>query len=152
MTEYGATPIDYRTQDFVEVIGPAEPDGLDAVFDGMGGDYLERGFSLLRRGGTLVVYGNPLSFRGLMRLLAKTLLWNVLPNGKAVKVYGTTTSKFGRRPFLEDWAVLFELPKERRIEPIIVERFPILEAVKANELLESGQVIGNVVLLAPELL
>jgi hypothetical protein len=33
-----------------------------------------------------------------------------------------------------------------------MERFPILEAAKANQLLESGQVIGNLVLLAPELL
>jgi NADPH:quinone reductase-like Zn-dependent oxidoreductase len=35
LTKYGATPIDYRTQDFAEVIRQAEPDGLDAVFDGM---------------------------------------------------------------------------------------------------------------------
>jgi len=31
--EYGATPVDYRTQDFVEVIRQAEPDGLDVVLD-----------------------------------------------------------------------------------------------------------------------
>ena len=31
LTEYGATPIDYRTQDFVEVIRQTEPNGLDAV-------------------------------------------------------------------------------------------------------------------------
>ena len=35
LTEYGATPIDYRTQDFVEVIRQAEPDGIDVVVDGM---------------------------------------------------------------------------------------------------------------------
>jgi hypothetical protein len=34
----------------------------------------------------------------------------------------------------------------------LLEQLPILEAAKANELLESGQVIGNIVLLAPELL
>ena len=34
----------------------------------------------------------------------------------------------------------------------IAERLPILEAAKANELLESGKVTGNIVLLAPELL
>jgi hypothetical protein len=39
-----------------------------------------------------------------------------------------------------------------QIEPIIAHKFPILEAAKANRLLESGQVTGNVVLLAPELL
>ena len=52
----------------------------------------------------------------------------------------------------EDWAKLFQLLEEGKIKPVIAEKFPILEAAKANELLESGNVIGNVVLLAPELL
>jgi len=33
-----------------------------------------------------------------------------------------------------------------------MKKFPILETAQANALLESGQVIGNIVLLAPELL
>jgi NADPH:quinone reductase-like Zn-dependent oxidoreductase len=152
LTEYGATPIDYRTQDFVEVIRQAEPDGLDAVFDGMGGEYLKRGFSLLRRGGVWVGYGNPLSFSGMLHLLGQVILFNLLPNGKSVKLYGTGASRFNRRPFLEDWAILFKLLEEGKIKPIIANKFSILEAAKANELLESGQVIGNVVLVAPELL
>ena len=152
LTEYGATPIDYHTQDFVEVIRQAEPNGLDAVFDGMIWEYLDRGFSLLRRGGTWVQYGNPLSFSGLLRLLSKLVWLNVLPNGRSLKLYGTSTSKFGRGRYLEDWAVLFQLLEEGRIKPVIMEKFAILEAAKANELLESGQVIGNVVLVAPELL
>ena len=48
--------------------------------------------------------------------------------------------------------LLFELLEQGKIEPIIAEKFPILEAAQANALLESGQVVGNVVLLAPELL
>ena len=152
LIEYGATPIDYHTQDFVEVIRRAEPYGLDAVFDGMGGDYLKRGFSLLRRGGTLVGYGNPLSFSRMLHLLGQVILFNLLPNGKSAKYYGTGISRFNRRPFLEDWATLFKLLEEGKIKPIIAEKFPILEAAKANELLESGKVTGNVVLLAAELL
>jgi len=35
--------------------------------------------------------------------------------------------------------------------PLITKRLPLLKAKKANELLESGNVTGNVVLLAPEL-
>ncbi len=49
LIEYGATPIDYHTEDFVEVIRRAEPAGLDAVFDGVGGDDFKRGFGVLRR-------------------------------------------------------------------------------------------------------
>ncbi len=152
LTQYGATPIDYRTEDFVEVIREAEPEGLDAVFDGMAGDYFARGYSLLRRGGTLVGYGNPLSYSSTLRLLAQTILFNLLPDGKSAKYYSTGASRLNRRPFLEDWATLFKLLEEGRIDPVIAARFPILEAAKANALLESGQGVGNIVLLAPELL
>jgi NADPH:quinone reductase-like Zn-dependent oxidoreductase len=151
LARYGATPIDYHTQDFVEVIRRAEPGGLDAVFDGMVWGYLDRGFPLLRRGGTWVQYGNPLSFSGLLRLLAKLIWLNVLPDGRSLRLYGTSTSKFGRQRYLEDWATLFKLLEEGKIEPVIAERFPILEAARANALLESGQVTGNLVLLATDL-
>jgi len=152
VTEYGATPIDYRTQDFVEVIRKAEPDGLEAVIDGIGGDYIKRGFSLLRRGGTFVGYANPLSFSRMLRFLRQVVLFNLSPNGRSAKYYGTGSSRLNRRPFVEDWATLFKLLEEGKIKPVIMKKFPILEAAQANELLESGQVIGNIVLLAPELL
>ena len=48
LAEYGATPIDYHTQDFVEVIRRAEPEGIDYVFNGMGEETFERGLAVLR--------------------------------------------------------------------------------------------------------
>jgi NADPH:quinone reductase-like Zn-dependent oxidoreductase len=152
LREYGVTPIDYHTQDFVEVIRQKEPGGLDAVFDGMGGDYFKRGYSVLRRGGTLVGYANPLSVSRTLKHLGQVVLFDLLPNGKSARYYGTGISRLNRRPFLEDWATLFKLLEEGQIKPIIAAKFPILEAAQANELLESGCVIGNVVLLAPELM
>ena len=151
LTEYGATPIDYRKQDFVEVIRKAEPEGLDAVFDGIGGKYVKQGFSLLKPGGTYVGYCNPQSLSGMFAYLGQVILHNILPNGRSARFYGTGLSRLNRRPFLEDWAALFTLLEEGRIKPIIAAKYPILEAAKANELLESGKVIGNIVLLAPEL-
>jgi NADPH:quinone reductase-like Zn-dependent oxidoreductase len=152
LTEYGATPIDYRSDDFVDVIRKVEPGGLDAVFDGVGGDNVRRGFSLLRRGGTFVAYANPQSLGRTFRSVGQIILLNLLPNGRSATYYSTGRSRLNSRPFLEDWATLFRLLEEGKIRPIIAARFPILEAAKANELLESGQVVGNVVLLAPELL
>jgi len=150
LTEYGATPIDYRTQDFVKVIRHAEPEGIDFVFNGMGDEYCERGLAVLRRGGALVHYGGPQSFSGFLRLMAKFILYNLLPNGKSIKGYGTHRGDINM--FKEDWATLFKLLEEGQIKPSIADKFPILEAAQANALLESGQVIGNVVLLAPELM
>ncbi|HUW95485.1 MAG TPA: medium chain dehydrogenase/reductase family protein [Anaerolineae bacterium] len=149
LTELGAIPIDYHTQDFVQVIGQAEPDGIDFVFNGMAAEYFERGLAVLRRGGVMVHYGGPESFSGLLLLVGKLALYNLLPNGKSIKGYGTHRVDIGL--LKEDWAELFRLLEAGQIEPIIAARFPLLEAARANELLESGQVIGNVVLLAPEL-
>jgi len=154
LSEYGATPIDYRTQDFVQVIRQAEPAGLDAVLDGMTRlDDIRRGLSLLRRGGRWVSFGEPAGLGALFRLLAIFLVTILLPGGKSFKFYGTSFYFVGdRRPFLEDWARLFGLLEEGKIKPIIEKKFPILEAAKANERLEGGAVTGNLVLLAPELL
>lgn len=148
LTDLGAIPIDYHTQDFVEAIRQAEPGGLDFVFNGMGEEYFEGGLALLRRGGVFVHYGGPESFSRFLLLMAKFVLYNLLPNGKAIKGYGT--HRVDSRLLKEDWAKLFRLLEEGRIRPLIAARLPILEAAKANELLESGQVTGNVVLLAPE--
>jgi len=153
LTEMGAIPIDYRTQDFVDVIRQAEPEGLNYVFDGMSSrDYVERGIELLRRGGRMVSYGEPPSRSTLYWLLARVAWTHLLPNGRTYKLYGTSFYTFNQRPFLEDWATLVRLLEEGQIRPVIAAKFPLLEAAKANELLESGTVVGNIVLLSPELI
>jgi NADPH:quinone reductase-like Zn-dependent oxidoreductase len=154
LVEYGAMPIDYHTQDFVAMVHQAEPDGLHAVINGMTRmDYIRGGLELLRKGGTLVSFGEPDSFSTLFRVLGTMLKVNLLPTGKKVKLYGTSTYFIGdKKPYLEDWARLFKLLEEGQIKPIIDRKFPILEAAQANALLESGQVTGNLVLVTPELL
>ena len=152
LAELGVVPLDYSSQDFVEVIRAAEPDGLDFVFDGIGGDYIGRGFKVLRRGGKLVEYGYP----GFLRMLLEygtVLLLGALPNGKSGEFYGITALyRKDKQPFLEDLPVLFKLLGDGKLKPVIADRLPILEAAKANERLERGGVRGKIVLLAPELL
>lgn len=152
LIDYGATPIDYRTQDFAEVIRRAEPDGIDVVLDGMSRlKTIREGVSLLRRGGRIVSFGDPGSFPDLLRMLSTFARINLLPNGKSYKLYGTSSYFLGsRKPFLDDWAALFKLLADGKIKPIIAETFSILEAAQANRLLESGSVVGNVVLVSPE--
>ncbi len=149
LVEYGAIPIDYHTQDFVQVLQRAEPAGLDYVFNGMAQEYLGRGVAVLRRGGTLVHYGAPQSLAGFASFLARFIALSLWPNGKTLKGYGTHTVDV--KLLKEDWLTLFQLLEEGQIKPIIAAKYPILEAARADELLESGAVIGNVVLLAPEL-
>jgi NADPH:quinone reductase-like Zn-dependent oxidoreductase len=152
LSDYGATPVDYHTQDFVDVVENAEPEGIDAVFDGIGGAYTKNSFSLLKKGGTYVGYCNPLSVSGLIHYLGQVILYNLWPNGRSARFYGTGVSRLNRKPFLEDWAILFNLLETREIDPIIAARYPIIEAAEANRLLESGSISGNIVLAAEELL
>ena len=93
-----------------------------------------------------------MSFAGMFKVLGQVALLNLQPNGKTAKYYSTGLSRINRGMFLEDWDTLLKLLEERQIQPIIFKRFPLMEAARANELLESGQVIGNVVLMDPELL
>ena len=75
-----------------------------------------------------------------------------LPNDRTIKGYGAGLVLFYRKPFLEDWGILFRLLAEGKFRPVISGEFPLLEAVRASALLESGEVVGNLVLVAPELL
>jgi NADPH:quinone reductase-like Zn-dependent oxidoreductase len=149
LAENGVIPIDYHTQDFVEVIRRAEPDGIDFVFDGLGGETSDRAVAVLRRGGALVGYAAPSGFGELLLGLMKLAWANLLPNGRSAKFYGISTLYMqNKTPFQEDLRVLFKLLQEGKIKPVITYRFPLLEAAKANALLEGGTVVGNVVLLA----
>lgn len=149
LRSYDAMPIDYRAEDFAAVVRSAEPNGIDAVFDGIGGDYVARGLPLLRRGGRYVVYGNPGGRPALLRLLARLVAVNLRPDGRRLVVYGTTSSLRHRHPFEEDWATLFELLRQRRIQPIIAGSFPLADAAEANRILEAGDIVGTIVLRTP---
>jgi NADPH:quinone reductase-like Zn-dependent oxidoreductase len=148
LLQYGAFPIDYRSEDFVEVIQEKEPDGLDLVFDGIGGTHIERSFRLLKRGGKLVEYGYP-NFGEMLWGLCKVKALHLLPNRRKASFYGISGRyKSKRKEVLADMAQLFILLKEGKIKPRIHKRLPLLEAANANRMLESGAVKGKIVLLA----
>ena len=152
LIEAGVIPIDYHAKGFVEIIRAAEPAGLDFVFEGIGGSSIRHGFSVLRHGGKLVAYGNS-GFIPLLIDLAQLYGLNLWPNGKTGKFYGITALyRKDRGPFMIDLPTLFDLLGAGKLKPRIGAKFPLLEAARANELLESGRANGKIVLLAPELL
>ncbi len=161
VSRLGATPIDYRQVDFVEQIFSLTDDGVDIVFDGIGGSHLWRSYKALRAGGRLVAYGFTSTLRGGMltsgrrsRLrgfvipalyIAGTAL---LPDKKRIIPYSIQTMKrFKPDWYREDLSLLMELLSQKQIEPIIAERIPLVEAPRAHELLGKGSVTGKIVLL-----
>ena len=153
LTGLEAIPIDYHTQDFVDVLCQAEPAGLDFVFDGMGGADSQRGLAVLRSDGKLVAYAPPSGLGKLLQDVLKMIFINMRRNGGKVESYGISALYVrDKKPFMEDLPLLFKLLEAGKIKPVISHKFSILEAARANQLLESGKAPGNIVLLAPELL
>ena len=57
VSDLGGIPIDYRHQDFVKEIRRLTSEGVDVVFDPIGGTHLWHSRKALRPGGTVVGYG-----------------------------------------------------------------------------------------------
>src|SRR5512137_449408 len=60
----GGVPIDYLHQDYVKEIRRLTSEGVDAIFDPIGGAHLWHSRAALRPGGKVVGYGNTSSLRG----------------------------------------------------------------------------------------
>jgi len=92
----GATPIDYRAEDFVQRIAELTGDGVDAVFDPIGGAHLRRSYRTLRRGGTLVSFGVSgdleRGWRGVLAGLATFTALKLRPDRRRVRLYAITAT------------------------------------------------------------
>ena len=142
LARYGVIPLDLRTNDLATAVRRAEPDGLDAVFDGVGVAMWTQLWPFCGLGRASGVR-QPLSKRGLLKLLARKAALRLTGGRRRLRLYGTNTWRYDRRPLLRDWRALFTLLAEDRISPVVAGTFPLNEAAAANALLESGTVIGN---------
>ena len=163
VSDLGAISIDYQHQDVVEEIRRLTSEGVDAVFDPIGGAHLWHSRRALRPGGKVVGYGNTTSLRGEglgsgrtgrrnrlhgVPIYALYILggW-LLPGRKRIVPYSIQTLKRLKPAlFRQDLIALLNLLHERKIKPIIAKRFPLAEARQAQELLGKGGLIGKIVL------
>jgi NADPH:quinone reductase len=155
VSRLGATPIDYRTEDFVARIAALTGDGVDAAFDPMGSAHLRLSAQAVRKGGTIVAYGfYETANRGggvLLDVLSQYLrlaLWSLPPNRKRGAFYDLRTLK-KKHPdwFREDLATLLDLLAAGKLRPVIAARLPLDEVVRAHQQLERGGVQGKLVLI-----
>jgi NADPH2:quinone reductase len=164
VSEMGAVPIDYQQQDFVSEIHRVTGDGVDVVFDGIGGAHIWRSRKALRPGGRVVAYGLTGSLRGgrlasgrsggrhRFRAIAVFGVYIaggwLLPGRKRVVPYSIQTLKrLKPSVFQQDLTALLTLLHQRQVEPIVARRFPLSEARAAQELLGQGGVLGKIVLV-----
>jgi NADPH2:quinone reductase len=164
VSELGGVPIDYQDQDYVNEIHRLTGEGVDAVFDPIGGAHLWHSREALRPGGRVVGYGNTTSLRGEGLGSGRTGRRNrlhgipsyalyiaagwLLPGRKRIVPYSIQTLKRLKPAlFRQDLVALLDLLQQKKVKPLIAGRFPLAEARQAQELLGKGGVIGKIVLV-----
>jgi NADPH:quinone reductase-like Zn-dependent oxidoreductase len=145
----GATPIDYQNEDFVARIRSMTGDGVDVVFDPIGGArQLWRSYQALRKGGRLVWFGVAATSKYGLRVIPASLLTRLflalIPDGKKAPM----TPNAGEADQRDRLVALFTLLEAGEIRPVVTERIPLAEAARAHEVLEAGGHAGKVVLVA----
>jgi len=164
VSNLGGIPIDYQHQDFVKEIHRLTSGGVDVVFDGIGGSNLWRSRQALRPGGKVVIYGFTAKLRegrlasgrsGSRHRFREAAILGLyiarnwfLPGRKRMVPYSIQTLKRLKPAlFRQDLTALLELLQQKKIKPLIAQRFPLAQARQTHELLGKGGVIGKIVLV-----
>ncbi len=135
--------VDYREQDFVDVVREATGGrGADVVLDNMGAAYLQRNVDVLATGGRIQVIGLQGGVKGELNLGALM--------GKRAQVRGTTLRA---RPVEEKAAICARVAAEAwplvadgRIRAVVDRVVPMSDAADAHRAIESGDHVGKVLL------
>lgn len=153
--ELGATPIDYQREDFVECVLDSTKDGVDAIFDPIGGLHIWRSFQALNTVGRLIAYGE-MAITGTQETKRSEVmlhhylprLLNYFPGRRTVKWYEVFDEVRAHSDWYHnDLATLIAFLEEGKIKPVIAERLPLEEASRAHELIEASAVSGKIVLI-----
>ena len=153
----GAEPVDHHDPAMAARVRALAPDGVDAVFDHVGGPGIVTSYRLLARSGTLVSYGTAStkddtgsSKKPVLTLIARLLAWNLLPNGHRATFFnfwaGRRNAARFRAALRADLTEVLRLAARGEITPQVAARLPLSEVATALRLAGSGTVAGKVVL------
>jgi NADPH:quinone reductase len=138
-----ARGIDYRTEDFVEIVKSAtDGKGADLILDMVAGTYVQRNIEAAAVEGRIVV----IAVLGGARA-------EIMMNKIMVKRLTLTGSTLRPRTIAQKAAVaegvrrnVWPLLAARRVRPIIHATFPLAEAAEAHRLMETSNHIGKIML------
>jgi NADPH2:quinone reductase len=135
-------PIVYTRVDVVARVRAIAPEGLPAVYDGVGGSTIELSLRCLKRRGLLVSYGTaggPIPPLDLFRLNRMGSLY-VTSAGLADYIHD-------RDELLMRAGELFEALRSGAIKVRIEQRYPLEDVVRAHRDLEARRTVGSSILL-----
>jgi putative PIG3 family NAD(P)H quinone oxidoreductase len=136
--------INYRRDDFVEAVKDStHGEGVDVVLDIIGGEYLQRNIDCLRLNGRLIQIGLIGGSRAALDLRA-ILQKRLIVTGSTLRAR-TPGEKGAIARALE--RAVWPLLDRGEVAPIVHAAFPLADAAQAHRELESGRVIGKLILL-----
>ena len=146
LSDMGVTPIDYKNEDFVDRIHSLTGDGVDVVFDPIGGgSQIKRSNRALRDSGRLVWFGmvavEESGRKAILSTMFNRLLLGFKRDGKTAPL---TSNDIWDPSIMKD---LLQLLADGSIDPQVAERIPLDEAVQAHRLMERGGNAGKIVLI-----
>ena len=133
--------INYKQRDYVDAIKDlTRGEGVDAVFEMLGGEHVAKSVRCVRDFGRVIVYG---SATGEIPQLDTRLLY-----AKGASVHGLWLSYLSaNRPLMESaWKQLSEWLAAGKLHPVIGKVFPLDEARAAYTLMQEGKNYGKIVL------
>src|SRR5208337_3390318 len=133
--------INYKQKDYVEAIKElTKGEGVDAVFEMLGGEHVAKSVKCVRDFGRVIVYG---AATGETPQLDTRVLY-----AKGASVHGLWLSYLSQnRPLMESaWKQLSEWLAARRLQPVIGHVFPLADARAAYTLMQEGKNYGKIVL------
>lgn len=142
--------IDYKTQDFAEVIADkTNGRGVDIVIDFVGEPYFARNVASLAHGGRLIQVGI-LGGGGKVTIELEHILYRHLQIIGTVMKSRTQPEKHDMiRRFREHWLDRFD--GAASLEPVVDSTFPLSRAADAHRRMESCKSVGKIILtMQPE--
>ncbi len=133
--------INYKQRDYAEAIKDlTHGEGVDAVFEMLGGEHVAKSVKCVRDFGRVIVYG---AATGETPNLDTRLLY-----AKGASVHGLWLSYLSaNRPLMEAaWKQLSEWLAAGKLHPVIGKVFPLEEARAAYTLMQEGKNYGKIVL------
>jgi len=135
--------INYKTEDFVEVVKQATGGkGVNVILDMVGGDYVERELKCLADDGRIAV----IAFLGGAKAtinLSEILRRRLTISGSGLRPRSVEFKGAIARQLREK---VWPLVESGKIRAIVHKTFPLADAAKAHELMESSAHIGKIVL------
>lgn len=160
----GARVVDYTRGRVPEDVRVLAPNGIDAVFDHVGGESFRSSFEMLRPGGFLICYGNASIMKktsspwwAMLDFLVLKALWSFRAGGRRMTffdIWGRGTFGADRmfrparfwREFHEDLGHLLELLAAKKLHAHVARRVPLRRAAEAIAEHQAGGFTGKIVL------